>query len=467
MTEKLYKNKPSPLYIQLKEILKSKIENNEFKIGSLMPTQQELSKKLNVSMITVKQAFKELTNEGLIHYVQGKGTFVQEKKNDVSELRIADLYHTESKLKEILFERFQDKFNVKIVVIKTEDSVIKRMEELEQAQQSDKPFDLIFTDEWFTPDLIRKGIAAPIKYSNDFNSIYKSLLDIPSSNNVVFSIPFAFSPVLLFYNKDIFNKDRINYPDEKWNWEMLLNTAKHFTKGNLMGLGIRINLFNRWPVFAVQNNGGIVSEDGTRCLMNSAETVEAIKFLKSLVHEHKVTPFLFDAGVLGSIEDIFAGKNLAMAINTVFTISKYLKGKNREFSFTHLPYSKKRFNHIVKNEVAVSSKSKNPSLAFEFINYLLESETQNIIANEGYLPVRKDILNKHPFLDKKEIKVIEDTLVYAGTSCKEPYSEFLDIFSKCLYGVWQNLETVESGCEKCAEQICRLCGIKNVSLSRR
>jgi DNA-binding GntR family transcriptional regulator len=37
------------LYIQLYEIIKKKIENNEWEVGSRIPTEQELCKMFNVS----------------------------------------------------------------------------------------------------------------------------------------------------------------------------------------------------------------------------------------------------------------------------------------------------------------------------------------------------------------------------------------------------------------------------------
>jgi GntR family transcriptional regulator len=69
---------PTPLYFQIKSIIKSKILSNELKEEDLLPSEAELSKEYNVSRGTVRQAFSELIKEGLIYRARGKGTFVTE-----------------------------------------------------------------------------------------------------------------------------------------------------------------------------------------------------------------------------------------------------------------------------------------------------------------------------------------------------------------------------------------------------
>ncbi|MDH4206752.1 MAG: GntR family transcriptional regulator [Desulfobacteraceae bacterium] len=67
------------LYIQLYEIIKKKIENNEWAVGSQIPTEQELCKMFNVSRATVRTAILELTRLGFLKRLQGKGTFICKK----------------------------------------------------------------------------------------------------------------------------------------------------------------------------------------------------------------------------------------------------------------------------------------------------------------------------------------------------------------------------------------------------
>jgi DNA-binding GntR family transcriptional regulator len=67
-----------PLYLQLEQIIKSKILTGEFSPGDKIPTETELCDAYQVSKITVRQAVLNLVNEGLLVRKQGKGTFTRE-----------------------------------------------------------------------------------------------------------------------------------------------------------------------------------------------------------------------------------------------------------------------------------------------------------------------------------------------------------------------------------------------------
>lgn len=66
----------TPLYIQIKEYIKKQIEKQKWSVGSRLPTERDLAKKIGVSRKTVSLAYKELESEGYISSHQGKGTFV-------------------------------------------------------------------------------------------------------------------------------------------------------------------------------------------------------------------------------------------------------------------------------------------------------------------------------------------------------------------------------------------------------
>jgi GntR family transcriptional regulator len=69
---------PTPLYYQLKNILKSRILSRELKGNQRLQTETELCAEYNVSRVTVRQALSELMRDGLIYRERGRGTFVTE-----------------------------------------------------------------------------------------------------------------------------------------------------------------------------------------------------------------------------------------------------------------------------------------------------------------------------------------------------------------------------------------------------
>lgn len=78
------KNSPVPIYFQLEEMIKSLIEKKELKPGDILPSEREYAEKLEISRMTVRQAFTNLVNEGYLMRKKGKGTFVSEQKIEQS-----------------------------------------------------------------------------------------------------------------------------------------------------------------------------------------------------------------------------------------------------------------------------------------------------------------------------------------------------------------------------------------------
>ena len=65
-----------PLYYQLKERIREQVEEEIWRVGDSIPTEQQLQEKYEISRSTVRQAINELVNEGYLVKKQGKGTFV-------------------------------------------------------------------------------------------------------------------------------------------------------------------------------------------------------------------------------------------------------------------------------------------------------------------------------------------------------------------------------------------------------
>ncbi len=74
------RDNPIPLYVQIKDFWKKKIENGELQPGDQLPGEQDLCEQHGVSRITVKQAINALASEGLVIRHQGRGTFVASRR---------------------------------------------------------------------------------------------------------------------------------------------------------------------------------------------------------------------------------------------------------------------------------------------------------------------------------------------------------------------------------------------------
>lgn len=89
-----------PLYVQVKNDIRSRIENGELQPHQALPGERELVTQLGLSRTTIRQALNDLVVEGVLYRQHGKGTFVAPRKRErnfswlagfVEELRLMNV----------------------------------------------------------------------------------------------------------------------------------------------------------------------------------------------------------------------------------------------------------------------------------------------------------------------------------------------------------------------------------------
>jgi GntR family transcriptional regulator len=67
----------TPLWRQLADILRGKIDSGELPAGRIMPSENTLSQEYGLARGTVVKALDSLESAGLVERIQGRGTFVR------------------------------------------------------------------------------------------------------------------------------------------------------------------------------------------------------------------------------------------------------------------------------------------------------------------------------------------------------------------------------------------------------
>ncbi len=82
-----------PIYEQICLQIKSMIMEGTLSAGEALPSMRALAKDLHISVITVQRAYEDLTRDGFIETVSGKGSFVASQNMDFireEQLRTAE-----------------------------------------------------------------------------------------------------------------------------------------------------------------------------------------------------------------------------------------------------------------------------------------------------------------------------------------------------------------------------------------
>jgi GntR family transcriptional regulator len=80
-----------PLYLQVRDLLASRIAAGDWRPGGTLPNEVELARELNVSPGTVRKALDQMEDEHLVFRRQGRGTFVADQSSEELAVRFTNI----------------------------------------------------------------------------------------------------------------------------------------------------------------------------------------------------------------------------------------------------------------------------------------------------------------------------------------------------------------------------------------
>jgi multiple sugar transport system substrate-binding protein len=242
----------------------------------------------------------------------------------------------------------------------------------------------------------------------------------------IYGLPGDAAPIVLFYNKEMFDKAKVEYPRAGMSWDDLLQKAKALTVKNgdqIVQYGYAQDLsWNFWGPFVWQNNGNILNSDGTKSAINSPEALEAFTFIRSLMNEYKVAPTASSMQTTPSYQLFQQGK-AAMYFGGAWVASTILRDTKFEWDVVAPPAGKTKATSIALGGFAVSKTTKHAEEAVKFLSWLAGEEGQTRKFNGGFagLPTLKSLINtplatkgfEHPTYKNIHLQEIVDATQYA------------------------------------------------------
>ncbi|MGC9348379.1 MAG: extracellular solute-binding protein [Anaerolineae bacterium] len=131
----------------------------------------------------------------------------------------------------------------------------------------------------------------------DLADFYPSALDVFSNQGRQWALPFGIDMMMVYYNKDIFDRYGVGYPQVGWDWGDFLDRALDTTDpgADVYGYALYYQgeaaIFE--PVMMIYQNGGQIFDSlqsPTRVTLDNPQNVEAMEFYASLIHDHGVAP---------------------------------------------------------------------------------------------------------------------------------------------------------------------------------
>ncbi len=273
-------------------------------------------------------------------------------------------------------------------------------------------------------------------------------------DDTVYAVPKDYSTFALAYNKDLFDAAGVSYPDDTWDWDTLRAAAEKLTdtSKNVYGLAVQYNTNDAAYHYIWQNEGDIISEDGTKSMWDDPNTIEAVNYLVDML-EKGYSPTMEDYANTTS-DQYFESGNVAMKVAGSWMTTEYDSIEGLHYDVAPLPKGKVRADLCGGMGYSAAANSAHPEEAFKFLEFL-GGEAANVIQCESgaaisaYTGTQQSWVDKHSNINAQ---VFIDAASYGKSSeyC-ESRNKWVDIENDYMTQVFSLQLPVEDGCRQLAE----------------
>jgi multiple sugar transport system substrate-binding protein len=233
------------------------------------------------------------------------------------------------------------------------------------------------------PSFVEKGAFIPLDdymTANSFDpTIYlPGLLEPGQIDGKQYLLPKDYSPLAVYYNKDIFDKAKIDYPQEGWTWDDMLDIALDLTqdtdgdgKIDIYGLQLPASWTTGFEYWVAAAGGSLISKDGKNFVgyMDSPEVIRAVQFYGDLYNKYRVAPQPADLNSWGGGNTEFANGKAAMYLFGRWPQAGFLDNPNINLGVVAPPQDKVRANVLFWGGFGIASTSTHPKASYTFLSY--------------------------------------------------------------------------------------------------
>jgi len=321
------------------------------------------------------------------------------------------------------------------------------------------------------PDLIYMHFSRASDYTNSMLSIsdyiekdediniddfYSGILDSFIFDDQVYALPYDFGPYIMYYNKDLFDKYGVEYPDENTTWEEFKDKCKQLTQDGNYGTVFASSL-DYYDPQVLSLGGEIINEKGEFDITGD-KTTAALQSLADLINVDKVAPKIADTANTVWNWEQFEGGNIGMLIDGPWTVTNVVNYCDFNVGYSIIPKAEKQVTTINGSALAVTSESKHPKEAYQALEVLTSPEAQKLLAENGRALPSRDSVRESYYESTSELEGLEDAIkksIEIGMPyyVTKKYSEVSTVFNSGMDTVWAGEVSAEDAAKDIQAQV--------------
>lgn len=230
------------------------------------------------------------------------------------------------------------------------------------------------------------------------DDFYDKVWETARSNGDIWSMPFSFSNIALYYNKEHFRAAGLDPEDPPATWEELADSAAALTvdedgNGDPEQWGLTFTLqanfgnIYYWLAFLWQNDGELFSPDFSESRFHLEPGIEAAQYWVDLVNTHGVVP-------LAPPQQGFENGMISMQFSSTASLNYFRGILGDDLGMAFMPRKIEQATGVGGANLAIFQSNPAISESWEFVKWLTSTDVNLIWSQEsGYLPLRPAVVD--------------------------------------------------------------------------
>lgn len=277
----------------------------------------------------------------------------------------------------------------------------------------------------------------------------------PDAKAPVGAIPRDISNLLIYYNKDWFQKAKLQDPTPDWTWKDLVQTGRRLTvdanrdgKPERFGLSFYTKPPLFWLPFVWSADGKLFDDKMQWVTLDEPAALNALQFIQDLRWQSHIAPRQAESGGV-TMSQLFLQEKVAMLVSGRWSVPVFSEQAGFDWDVVPLPVGPSGQSRvgIDASGYAVSKTSRHPKEAIMLARFLTSRQAVESVAKSGLIvPARKDVAESPVFLNPGKKPLHSRyflSVIPEGIPTRTPprWNEFSEELMLALQPVWDDQKT--------------------------
>jgi len=308
------------------------------------------------------------------------------------------------------YEKEQPDVEVELIEASDRDDLLAR---LSTSFAGGTPPDLFLLNYRYYGQYASKDVLEPVEERVEGSDVfeeddfYEEAMEPFRFGGELTCLPQNVSSLVVYYNKDLFEKAGVPEPQPGWTWDDMVATAKKLTKDtngdgkvDQYGLGVESVIIRLAPF--VWSNGGELVDDDENPTHFTLDTPEAQNAMADFFELHLVDEVIPSEEEVESEDDEtrFLNGRLGMILESRRVTPTFRAIEKFDWDVAALPQHAEEGSILHADGYCMTKASENKDAAWSFMEYALGPEGAPIVAASGRtVPSLKEVAESDAFLD--------------------------------------------------------------------